>query len=250
MLADARRVVVLTGAGVSAESKIPTFRDAMEGLWASFDPQSLATPEGFAADPETVTRWYDFRRMKCREAEPNPGHLALARIERELESRSRDFILLTQNVDGLHRRAGNRSVVELHGSLEVWRCVETGQEFRDLPAPFDTYPPRTDRGTMLRPGVVWFGEMLPPEAIETAGERLDACDLFFSIGTSATVYPAAGFSDLARAAGAKTVEINPDATPASRHVDESVRARAGAVLPQIVELAFGAGNASPRGGNG
>lgn len=238
-LRDARSVVVVTGAGVSAESKIPTFRDAMEGLWKSFDPMKLATPEAFDADPEMVTRWYDFRRSKCLEAIPNPGHVALARMQDEVEARGGRFTLLTQNVDRLHHRAGSRGVVELHGSIMVWRCVETGRRYEDLPAPFEEFPPRSPEGTMLRPDVVWFGEALPQAAMERAFEASGECDLFFSIGTSAVVYPAAGFVEVAQRAGARTVEVNRDATPISGGVDWSLRGASGEILPRIVEGAFG-----------
>ncbi len=237
-LRDARSVVVITGAGVSAESEIPTFRDAMEGLWKSFDPMKLATPEAFDADPEMVTRWYDFRRTMCLEAIPNPGHIALARMQDEIESRGGSFTLLTQNVDRLHQRAGSRDVVELHGSIMVWRCVETGRQHVDLPAPFKEFPPRTSEGTMLRPDVVWFGESLPEAALDRAFEASSACDMFFSVGTSAVVYPAAGFVDLARQCGAKTVEVNRDETAISGGVDWPLRGASGEALPRLVSFAF------------
>ncbi len=237
-LSEAKSVVVVTGAGVSAESKIPTFRDAMDGLWKSFDPMKLATPEAFADDPETVTRWYDFRRAKCLDAIPNPGHVALARMQDEIESRGGSFTLLTQNVDRLHQRAGSHDVVELHGSIMVWRCAQTGRRYEDLPAEFDSYPPRTPEGTLMRPDVVWFGEALPEAALERAFEASAACDLFFSVGTSAVVYPAAGFVDVARQGGARTVEVNRDETPISAGVDWSLRGSSGEILPGIVEGAF------------
>jgi NAD-dependent deacetylase len=239
VLGRARSVVVLTGAGVSAESGIPTFRDTMEGLWASFDPQKLATPEAFEADPEMVTRWYDHRRRGCAACEPNAGHVALADMERSVVSRGGRFTLLTQNVDRLHQRAGSQAVVELHGTIMVWRCTKTGREYPDLPMPFPEYPPRSDAGGLLRPAVVWFGEMLPEAALRAADEALAGCDLFFSIGTSSVVYPAAGFVQVANANGATTAEINRDATPASHVVDWSIRAKSGVVLPRIVKAAFG-----------
>ncbi len=237
-LRDARSVVIVTGAGVSAESRIPTFRDAMEGLWKSFDPMKLATPEAFEADPETVSRWYDFRRAKCLEAIPNGGHVALARMQREIESRGGSFTLLTQNVDRLHQRAGSRDVVELHGSIMVWRCVETGRRYEDLPVPFEEFPPRSPEDTLLRPDVVWFGEALPEAALERAFEASSACDLFFSVGTSAVVYPAAGFVDVARQGGAQAVEVNRDETPISDAVDWSLRGASGEILPRLVAEAF------------
>lgn len=248
--------MVLTGAGVSAESGIPTFRDSMEGLWKDFDPMKLATPEAFEADPATVTRWYDWRRQGCLGAEPNPGHVALAKLERGLRERGRGFLLATQNVDGLHQKAGSERVVELHGTIMTWRCTRTGREIVPGPEPFAEYPPRspwadrsragevdggiggTERG-ILRPGVVWFGEMLPAEALEAAAGAAQSCEVFLSIGTSAVVYPAAGFMRLASASGAFTAEVNRDETPISGLVDCSIRARAGEALPWIVDEAMG-----------
>lgn len=237
-LRSATRVVVITGAGVSAESSIPTYRDKMEGLWASFDFRTLATPEAFSRDPETVSRWYDFRRTKCLEAEPNPGHIALARLEREIESRGGRFTLLTQNVDRLHQRAGSRHVVELHGNIIEWRCTTTGRRVAELPAPILEFPVASPWGGVLRPNVVWFGESLPEDAVATATRASQECDLFLSIGTSAVVYPAAGFIQLARAAGARTVEVNRDATPISGVVDAALVGRSGQILPRLVERAF------------
>lgn len=233
-LRKARVVGALTGAGISAESGIRTFRDTMEGLWKDFDPQKLATPEAFAADPELVSRWYDSRRQGCLGAEPNPGHLALAEIDRLLEPRGGKLVVLTQNVDGLHQRAGSRHVVELHGSIHVWRCMRTGKETRPGPEPFPAFPPPSPWGGSLRPGVVWFGEALPMGAIMAAEELASGCDVFFSIGTSAIVYPAAGFVTAAGANGALTVEINRDPTPLSNRVDFSLRGKSGDVLPLIV----------------
>lgn len=238
-LATARSVVVITGAGVSAESKIPTYRDKMEGLWASFDFRKLATPEAFEADPETVSRWYDFRRTKCLEAEPNAGHVALARLEEQVTARGGRFTLLTQNVDRLHQRAGSRSVVELHGNIIEWRCTATGTIAADLPVPIPTFPMPSQAGGLLRPNVVWFGEALPDAAVLAAYEACQRCDVFLSIGTSAVVYPAAGFIEVARAGGAFTVEINKDATPLTSGVDVAIAGLSGEVLPRIVGMSGG-----------
>lgn len=235
-LARARAVVVLTGAGVSAESGVPTFRDARQGLWARYDPEQLATPDAFARDPALVTRWYDERRLACLACEPNAAHRALAALETSLVQRGASFQLLTQNVDRLHHRAGSERVVELHGSLAVWRCTRSGQEVEPPPRPFQEYPPRSAVGGLLRPGVVWFGELLPAKAMLAAEAALAACDLFLSVGTSAMVYPAAGYAEQAAAHGARTAEINPEPTPISRQMDWSIRARAGEVLPRLVEL--------------
>jgi NAD-dependent deacetylase len=239
LLASARGVVVLTGSGVSAESKIPTFRDAhgegsMKALWAEFDPQTLATPEAYDANPELVTRWYDWRRLKCLEAEPNPGHLALAELQRRVESGRNRFTLLTQNVDGLHQRAGSTGVIELHGTIMRWRGVRTGTPAEPPPVAFKEYPPRLPTGEMLRPSVVWFGEMLPEAALSAAYAALAGCDLFLSIGTSSQVYPAAGFIHAARENRARTIEVNPGATPITGLVDLALPGKSGEVLPLLL----------------
>lgn len=234
-LRKARNVVVITGAGVSAESGIRTFRDTMEGLWKEFDAAKLATPEAFDADPETVTRWYDYRRLGCLAATPNPGHVALAQIEAAVVARGGEFTLLTQNVDRLHQRAGSQEVVELHGSIMEWRCNLTGNIFEPPPTPFEKFPPPSpfDSGSILRPDVVWFGEALPEHALITAFERTQRCDMFFSIGTSSVVYPAAGFVGMASQNCAYTVEINKQETLASGTVDSCLQASSAAVLPEI-----------------
>lgn len=243
LLARAKRVVVVTGAGVSAESRIPTFRDAMSGLWATFDPQKLATPEAFERDPATVSEWYDWRRQKCAEAIPNPGHVAIADMEQALARQGAEFLLITQNVDGLHRRASSGRVIEIHGTLAVWRCTRTGQEFVDLPVPLPSYPCPSPAGGLLRPCVVWFGEALPEEGLRRAVEASARATLFFSIGTSAQVYPVAGLADVAARAGAAVVEINPRETALSSRADVVIRAPSASALPGIVERAF-AGSAS------
>jgi len=231
----ARSVCVLTGAGISSESGIPTFRDAMDGLWAKCRAEELATPEAFARDPETVTRWYDWRRQKCAAAKPNPGHLALAAWARHCPH----FTLVTQNVDRLHQAAGSRDVIELHGTLGVWRCVACGVEREECEGPFEKYPPKCACGGNRRPGVVWFGEALPTDALEAAYRAAASCGLFFSIGTSAVVYPAAELADVARQRGARVVEINLRPTPLTPLADWAVAERAGDVLPALVDTAFG-----------
>lgn len=249
LLAFARSISVLTGAGISAESGLRTFRGTrssaatpppdspsdMAALWKDFDPATLATPEAFAKNPELVTRWYDWRRLGCLAAEPNAGHLALAELERRLSQRhgAGSFTLLTQNVDRLHHRAGSVNIIELHGSIIQWRCTQTHRRTTPPEQPFETFPPASPfhQGAILRPDVVWFGEALPAEAIEAAAEAAETCDLFMSIGTSSVVYPAAGFIQHAARRGAKTVEINLEVTPISEMVDLSIRGRAGEVLP-------------------
>jgi len=235
-LSVARRVVVLTGAGISAESGIPTFRDALDGLWANFSPEDLATPEAFARNPETVSRWYDSRRLKCLGCAPNAGHATLVKIQDAVEHRGGRFTLLTQNVDRLHQRAGSRGVVEIHGSLMVWRCTKTGREFEPGPQAFTEFPPRSAAGAPMRPGVVWFGEMLPEAALEASLAALNECDLFFSIGTSAVVQPAASFVNIAARAGAETVEIYLQPTAISRWVNWSIMGKSGEILPKLVAV--------------
>lgn len=238
-LRQAGSVVVMTGAGISAESGIPTFRDPEEGLWAKYDPMELATIDAFHRNPALVTRWYHHRFVKCADCEPNAGHLALARIERAVTDHGGRFTLLTQNIDGLHQKAGSKAVVELHGSILVWKCIKTGREYRIEDIPFDEFPPRSDEGGLLRPTVVWFGEALPERAISTAMRESAGCDLFMSVGTSAVVYPAAGFIEMAIRNRAKTIEINRDPTPLTGAVDWAIQGRAGRILPRLAELAFG-----------
>lgn len=247
-LRGARRVAALTGAGISAESGLRTFRGAgnpdlppdMRALWKEFDPQTLATPEAFAANPEMVTRWYDWRRIGCLAAEPNAGHAGLAMLERLLESRGGEFTLLTQNVDRLHQRAGSRHVVELHGTIMVWRCTRCGARTEPAPEPMREFPPRSpccgQPAALLRPAVVWFGETLPEDALRAAARAAEDCDVFMSIGTSSVVYPAAAFVLQAAANGAKTIEINPEPTPLSGRVDWSIRAKAGEAVPRLLAL--------------
>lgn len=241
-LREAEWVAVMTGAGISAESGIPTFRDGLTGYWARFNPEDLATPQGFRRDPELVSKWYDERRRKCCECVPNAGHRALADLEQALLARGKRFTLITQNVDGLHRKAGSREVIEVHGSLRRWRCTRTGEE-REIPDDheFSVFPPRSEHGGFLRPGVVWFGEELPAEAVARAEEAAAGCDLFLSVGTSAQVFPAAGFILHAQACGAATAEINLEPTPISMRVTWSVLGRSGAILPRLISMAFGSG---------
>lgn len=241
-LRDTGSVTVLTGAGVSAESGIPTFRDAQTGLWAKYDPMELATPEAFSRDPVLVTRWYDERRRKCAECAPNPGHLALAQLQDEFERAGRGFTLITQNVDRLHQRAGSREPLELHGTLWIWRCTACGEEREEPDVPFPEYPPRCRCGGMRRPGVVWFGESLPEAVLDAAWQAAEHSGLFMSLGTSSLVEPAASLGRVAAAAGATTVEINPEETPLSSRVDISVRGTTGEILPMILSAAEGTGS--------
>jgi NAD-dependent deacetylase len=223
-------VLVLTGAGVSAESGLATFRGP-GGLWEGHDPVDLATPEAFESDPKTVWRFYSKRREAAAAAQPNPGHQALATLETTLGDR---FLLATQNVDGLHERAGSQRIVRLHGSLWQLRCTRCGDEYEDLDL---TASHRCVCGGRRRPGVVWFGEPLPEEALERAVGAATAADVVFVAGTSSMVHPAAGLPEIARQAGAWTVEINPDPTALSDRVDERIAATSGSVLPALLEAA-------------
>lgn len=234
-LEETDSVTVLTGAGVSAESGIPTFRDAQTGLWARYDPMELATPEAFARDPALVARWYDERRSKCAACAPNPGHLALARLQAAFAAAGKRFTLITQNVDRLHQQAGSIDPLELHGTLWVWRCTSCGEEREERTTPFPEHPPRCHCGGLRRPGVVWFGEALPAAVLAAAWQAAEHCGLFLSLGTSSLVEPAASLGRVAAAGGARTVEINPDETPLSSLVDVSVRGTTGTLLPEIVE---------------
>ena len=234
-LSDAGRVVALTGSGVSAESGIPTFREAQTGLWERYDPQELATPEAFASNPRLVWEWYEWRRHLVAEAEPNPGHLALAELGRRIPG----FTLVTQNVDGLHGRAGSRNVIELHGNILRSKC-SLEDEVVQPEEHDDSVPPRCARcGASLRPDVVWFGELLPFEALEAASEAARECDLLLSIGTSSLVYPAAALPYEALENGAALVEVNPSETPLTPHADYSLRGSVNEVLPNLLREAFG-----------
>ena len=228
-LAAARRVAVLTGAGISAESGIPTFRDALTGLWANYDPQELATPEGFARNPKLVWEWYAERRARIAGVQPNPGHLALAALERRFEQ----FTLVTQNIDSLHQRAGSRAVVELHGNIARVKCSREETIVPEFPE--NESPPRCPCGAFLRPDVVWFGEMLPAGALARAEEAAEHCEVFLSIGTSAQVYPAAELPLRALSAGATVVEINPEQTSLTRHAHFVLQGASGKVLPALLE---------------
>jgi NAD-dependent deacetylase len=228
------RVTVLTGAGVSAASGVPTFRGA-DGLWKNFRPETLATPEAFERDPKLVWEWYAWRRSKIASCQPNEAHRVLA----EWSRRFTNFRLVTQNVDGLHERAQTRDTIRLHGSIwevSCWeRCARSPGRWRDDTETFAQLPPKCPHcGGMIRPGVVWFGETLDPGVVAQAANATN-CDVFMTIGTSAVVYPAAGFLEQAKAHGAFTVEINPEATPATRMVDLALVGGAETVLPRIAE---------------
>ena len=233
LLAAARKVVVLTGSGISAESGIPTFRGA-GGLWKGMRVEDFATPEGFAHRPLEVWNWYTQRRAELDDARPNAGHVALVELQRRIEARGGSFVLATQNIDGLHQAAGSAGVLELHGSLRTARCAACPHTAPMPSTPANAVPPCPACGSRLRPAVVWFGEALPAETIAAAIDAAAACDLFLSVGTSAIIYPAAGLIEWALSAGAKTIEVNLEPTPITRLVTVALHGRAGDLLPRLV----------------
>ncbi len=232
-LAQARRVVVLTGAGVSAESGISTFRDADTGLWSRFDPMRLASQEGFAENPAIVWQWYMDRLNVMERAQPNPGHTALAELERMVP----EFVLVTQNVDDLHERAGSRHVLHLHGSIARYYCNVCG-----APHPITAADRRRTRppacpscGAFIRPGVVWFGEMLPERILDQAYRAVQRCDVILVVGTSGLVYPAAQLPHLAKSAGAHVIEQNLRCDAFTEIADVQLEGQGGVLLPQLVD---------------
>jgi NAD-dependent deacetylase len=251
-----KSIVALTGAGISAESGIPTFR-GQDGLWRNYSPERLATPQAFARDPRLVWEWYDWRRTLIQKAGPNRGHLALAELERrkacasaaqegaggatgKAESSSSNeqceggLTLVTQNVDGLHDRAGSRCLVKLHGDIWQVRCLGCGTTARNEEAPLRELPPRCFCGSLVRPGVVWFGEALPSVEWERALGASGRAQLFLAIGTSALVHPAAGLAEVAREAGARIGVLNPEPTPLDSLADWVLRGPAGDILPELL----------------
>ncbi len=235
MINDARSIVILTGAGVSAESGLATFRDPEEGHWSKYDPMELATVHAFKKDPELVTRWYHWRFTRARDVHPNPGHYAIGALQHHKSNANQSLTLITQNVDGLHQRAGATDVVELHGTILTWRCTVTGKETPLSELSFDQFPIPSSAGGLMRPCIVWFGEMLPAEALERIYNAMSRCDLFISIGTSGTVEPAAGFILGAQSNGAATIEINRDPTPNTGIVDLALHGSSGTVLPLLLD---------------
>jgi NAD-dependent deacetylase len=234
ILRQAERVAVLTGAGISAESGVPTFRDAQTGLWAQYEPEELATPHAFRRHPHLVWEWYAWRRELVGRAAPNAGHYALAEIERHVPS----FTLITQNVDGLHQRAGSGDVIELHGNIHRTKCFADGRIVDSWPVTNELPPPCPYCGAYLRPDVVWFGESLPAEALQTAVTAAEQCHLFLSIGTSALVHPAASLPLIARRSGATVAEINLEPTPLTPEVDVAWHGPAGELLPALLRATW------------
>ncbi len=234
-LRAARHVVALTGAGISKESGIPTFREAQTGLWAHYDPTELATPEAFLDNPKLVWDWYQWRRDLIRKAKPNPGHDALALIERHAP----DFTLITQNVDGVHELAGSRNILELHGNIFRTKCFSEGNVVENWESPLDGSPPQCPVcGDHLRPDVVWFGEGLPQDTLTAGIDAAQTADLFFSIGTSAVVHPAASLPVYALETGAILVEINPAPTHLTPYANFVLKGPSGKILPALLEAVW------------
>jgi NAD-dependent deacetylase len=231
LIRSARHVCVLTGAGISAESGIPTFRDALSGLWARFKPEELATLEAFERNPQFVWEWYESRRAQVLQTRPNAGHFALA----ELAGRVPKLTLVTQNVDGLHQRAGSPGVLEYHGNILRDRCMLEHVVADRAPEAAGRLPRCAGCGGLLRPDVVWFGEAIPAEPMRAADRAAHDCDVFLSIGTSSLVYPAAGLAETALRRGAPVIEVNPNATDLSPLADVALRGPAGVLLPQLLE---------------
>jgi NAD-dependent deacetylase len=223
-------VAILTGAGISAESGVPTFRGE-HGLWKKFKPEELANVDAFLRNPDLVWGWYQHRREVINDVEPNPGHYALARMEKSIS----DFTLITQNIDGLHRRSGSQNILELHGNIQRNKCIKCGRMFEELPDENSEKVPECVCGGMIRPDVVWFGEMLPQQVIRDAFKAAERSAVFFSIGTSAVVQPAASLPVAAKQSGAYLVEVNVERTPLTYVADEFFEGKSGEILPQLVE---------------
>lgn len=229
LLSRTGKLVALTGAGVSQESGLRTFRDAQTGLWAQYKPEDLASPEAFARDPKLVWDWYAWRREAVKGVRPNAGHYALVELEKKIPS----FTLITQNVDGLHHMAGNRRVVELHGNIQRVRCAECSTYAESWGDDSESVPACEKCGGLLRPDVVWFGESLPRDQLEAAVEASRSCEIFFSVGTSGIVQPAASLAYAAKSNGAVIVEINAEPTPLTPKTDYFFQGKSGEILPAL-----------------
>ena len=227
---QARAIVVLTGAGISADSGVPTFRGP-EGLWKNFRPEELASPDAFARDPKLVWEWYNWRRELLATKKPNPAHEALVKMEKCFPN----FWIITQNVDGLHAAAGSQHLSEIHGNIWKVRCTECNRITVNHDVPLSFPPSCVDCGGLLRPHIVWFGESLPTEELEQSYSALQRCEILLIIGTSGVVYPAASFAPVAKDHGAFVVEVNMEATPNSAVVDVSFQGRAKELVPLLVE---------------
>lgn len=235
LLRTCQHAVALTGAGVSQESGVPTFRESLDSLWANFRAEDLATPQAFQRDPKLVWDWYAMRRARVEEVMPNPGHIALVELSRHLPC----FTLLTQNVDGLHQKAGSPLVIELHGNIQRVKCFRCEKQAASWTETGSSVPTCPTCGGLLRPDVVWFGEALPSEALQAAAQAARSCQLFFSIGTSALVHPAASLAHTALEHGAVVVEINAESTPLTPFAKFHLPGLSGQILPALVKAAWG-----------
>jgi NAD-dependent deacetylase len=233
-LLAAKRMVALTGAGVSQESGLRTFRDAQTGLWAQYKPEELASPEAFRRDPKLIWDWYAWRREAVKAVRPNAGHYALAQMEKRIP----EFTLVTQNVDGLHRMAGSQHLLELHGNIQRVRCADCYTFTETWEDDSEDVPRCQVCGGLLRPDVVWFGEALPRDQLEAAVEAARSCEVFFSIGTSGVVRPAASLAFAAHNRGAVVVEINTEATPLTSKADYFLQGKSGEILPRLMEVVW------------
>lgn len=236
-LTKASRVAVLTGAGVSQESGLRTFRDAQSGLWAQYKPEDLATPRAFARDPKLVWDWYVFRREAIKGARPNAGHYALVEMEKNIP----EFTLITQNVDGLHRMAGSKNILELHGNILNVRCSECGMFAETWGNDLEFVPRCEYCNGLLRPDVIWFEESLPRDQLEAAVQATRTCQVFFSIGTSGVVHPAAALASAAKAEGSVVIEVNAEPTPLTSKVDFALHGKSGEILPELVKAVWKSG---------
>jgi NAD-dependent deacetylase len=241
LLRSVVRVTAMTGAGVSQESGLRTFRDAQSGLWAQYKPEDLASPEAFARDPKLIWDWYAWRRDAVKNVKPNPGHYALAEMAKHIP----EFTLITQNVDGLHRAAGSPRVIELHGNIRRVRCSECGMITETWGDDTVTVPRCAGCGGMLRPDVVWFGESLPRAELDSAVEAARTCEVYFSIGTSGVVQPAAALAHAAKNRGAIVIEVNAEPTPLTSKVNFALQEKSGEILPELVKVCWLAGDDSP-----
>lgn len=228
-LSSAKSITVFTGAGISAESGVPTFRGA-DGLWKKFRPEELANFDAFMKNPDLVWEWYEYRRKIITDIKPNPGHFALVEMEKIFKS----FYIVTQNVDNLHRRAGNKNILELHGNIERNFCINCGKKFSIMEIGSVKNVPRCNCGGLIRPDVVWFGEMLPEDQWTMSVSAAEKSDIFISVGTSAAVYPAASLPSIAKRSGAMMVEINLERTDLSYIYNEVLIGKSGEILPLLV----------------
>jgi NAD-dependent deacetylase len=232
-------IVALTGSGISVESGIPTFRDAQTGLWSRYDPHELATANAFRRNPKLVWEWYAWRRKIVNGAKPNSGHYALSAVQEFLHSQGACFTIITQNIDGLHQRAGCINLLELHGNINRMKCFDEDKPITSVP-PTNNIPPRCPNcGGLLRPDVVWFGESLPADTLQEAWEVTRSCDIFFSIGTSTVVEPAASLPYQALHQGSIVLEINPNQTLLTQYATMAIQGSAGQVIPELVNTVWG-----------